>query len=221
MQKELNVINLLLIIFLLNTFNISAQNKINGTYYKTDGTGYFFENYIFFNSNIFSYEEGGDLGVNHYGKGHYEINKDSLILNFDLTELIIKDYHKYKYYKNNNDYITVRVNLYDLNNVPIKNQRLSIISKNLFFDSDVNGQLIFKLNKEKKLIKLSISNNFLGYDIKIWADRNYEIDVYLNLDNYGTAIKNQILKYKILEQTDDFIKLKNYNNVLKLIKQSE
>ena len=219
MQKELNVINLILIVFLLNTLNISAQNKINGTYSKTDGTGYFFENYIFLDSNIFSYEKGGDLGINYYGKGHYLINKDSLILNFDLTELIFSDYHRYKSYKNNNDYITVKVNLYDLNNTPIKNQRLSIISENIYFDSDVNGQLKFKLNKEKKLIKLSISNNFLGYDIEIWADRNYEIDAFLNIKNSAISIKNQIMKYKIVEITSNFITLKDHDNINKILKK--
>ena len=35
------------------------------------------------------------------------------------------------------------------------------------------------------------------------------------------ALKNQVLKYKIIEYTNDFIKIKKDNRVIKLIKQSE
>ena len=79
----------------------------------------------------------------------------------------------------------------------------------------------FNFEKDKKQLEFNIESIGFGYNFSILKNRNYEIDVYLNLDNYGTAIKNQIIKYKIVEQTDDFIKLKNTNGIIKLVKQSE
>jgi hypothetical protein len=221
MQKEQSVIRLLLLVFLTCGFNMSAQKKILGKYSFVDGTGYFFENYSFDKLGLFEYEKGGDLGVSAFGKGHYFTRNDSLILNYDLTELRVNDYHKYKYYLNNKDSIRVKINLYDLNRKPVHDTPVSIFSEKLSKKTDKDGTVEFLLKKGEKQIGFNVANIGFGYDFSIWKDRNYEIDVFLNLDNYGVPYKDQIIKYEIIELKEDYIILKSGKEILKLDKQRE
>ena len=220
MQKVKNVIKIISILFPLVLF---SQKKIEGKYYIYNENHFhgISTNITFFKNGTFLYNQSQDFGNIDYGKGHYQIKNDSLILNYDLTELKINDYHKYKYYQNNKDSVEIKINVHDLNDEIIPKHPILILSEKIDFESNKNGQIRFKLKKEKKKIEVSVPNALFGYQIKIWKNRNYEIDVFLNMINSGTAIKNQIVRYKILEQTDDFIKLKSNSGIIKLVKQSE
>ncbi|MBQ0907656.1 hypothetical protein KBJ98_02945 [Flavobacterium sp. F-328] len=62
-------------------------------------------NYFDLNANgTFEYHSGACLGDDEFGKGHYQIKKDSLFLNYDLTELEYKSYYKSKEYFNADDW---------------------------------------------------------------------------------------------------------------------
>ena len=221
MQEEQNVIKFLLFFFLMCIFNVSAQKKIIGKYSFIDGTGYFFENYSFDKSGLFDHKKGGDLGVSSFGRGHYLIRNDSLILNYNLTKLKTNDYHKFKYYLNNKDSISVRINIYDLEKNPVYGTAIAVFSKKLLKRSNKDGAVEFYLKKEKQQIEFNVSNIGFGYDFSIWKNRNYEIDVFLNTDNYGVPYKNQLIKYKIIEQTDKLLKLESNSGVMELTKQYE
>lgn len=225
LQKGQNVIKtyISLLVFLMFYISIYSQTLLNNKYtycYGSVDNGEC-KTYTLKKNGIFLIETDGELGRIDYSKGHYFIKNDSLILNYDLTELKVNDFHKYKYYENNKDSIKVSINIFDLEKKPIKGNSVAIYSEKIVKYSNKDGFLEFNLKKEKKQLEFNVASRGFGYDFSIWKNKNYEIDVYLNLDNYGKAIKNQIVKYKILEQTDDFIKLKNYNGVMKLIKQSE
>lgn len=221
MQKELRVIKVLFFVFLMCIFNAFGQKNIIGEYSFVDGTGYFFENYSFDESGLFDHEKGGDLGISSFGKGHYQIKNDSLILSYDLTELKTNDYHKLKYYLNNKDSIKVAINIYDLDKRPVYGTAVSIFSEKVLKRSNKDGVVEFYLKKEKKQQKFNVSNIGFGYNFSIWKNRNSEIDVYLNLKNFGTAIKNQVIKYQIIEHSKEYIKLKSKKQLLKLVKQTQ
>jgi hypothetical protein len=57
------------------------------------------------------------------------------------------------------------------------------------------------------------------------GNSNYNIDVFMNKSTvqfgHPSLIKNQIIKYKIVEYKDDFIKLKSNSGIIKFVKQSE
>lgn len=219
-QKVKNAIKIILILLPLILF---SQKKIEGKY-NIHKENYFHDistNFTFFKNGTFAYEQSQDFGIQQFGSGHYFINKDSLMLNYDLTKLMNNSYHVYKYYKNNKDSITIKLNIYDYNGKIISNQPIIILSDKTDYVSNKYGKVEINMKKENKQIELNIPDSLFGYNFKIFKDCNYEIDVFLNTENLGIGIKNQIMKYKIVEQKDDFIKLKNTNGIIKLVKQTE
>lgn len=224
MLKEQNVIKFLsTVTFFCLSVNLYCQTEIIGRYSSVMLYQEYYKYFDFNKKGIFEYHSGASLGDDEFGKGHYQIKNDSLIFNYDLTELKYKSYHKAKEYYNSKDIVTIKVivkdfkgNIMTNTNVYIKEDKIGHI---LGEKSFVN----FKLKKEKKGFFLDISN--LGYDsykLKLSKLKNYEIEVFLKkASTISRAIKNQIIKYKILEYTNDFIKLKSNNGVIKLVKQSE
>ena len=101
MHKEQNVIkSLLIVVIICLSNNLYCQKKIIGNYSSLKAYQEHYKYYKFNENGIFEYHSGASLGDDEYGKGHYQIKNDSLILNYDLTELKLKSYHKIKEYYN-------------------------------------------------------------------------------------------------------------------------
>ena len=81
-----------LLVFMIFCSAVFSQSVLNGRYIKCYGA---VDNgeclfYTFNKNGIFETDTEGELGKVSYGKGHYTIKNDSLILNYDLTELKYK-----------------------------------------------------------------------------------------------------------------------------------
>ena len=228
MHKEQNVIKIYLILFLLSIIKISAQEKIEGDYLIVDGTGYFFENYSFDKNKIFFWKKGGDLGISEHGKGHYQIKNDSLILNYDLTELKYESYYKLKKFYNAKDSIQVNLRVKDFENNPLN--EITVFTDPAGQSTNVNDKglanLIFKKGSFKDKIKLNVDGAFWAECVIVLdSDTNYNIDVFMNKSeiiglSHPKAIKGFKINYKIIENSKHKLKLKNSDQVLTLKKQS-
>jgi len=230
MHKEQNVIKILLtvVVFYLSS-NLYCQKKIIGKYSSLMGYQEYY-NYFDFNKNgVFEYHSGADLGDDEFGKGHYQIKNDSLILNYDLTELKEESYFKAKKYYNSKDSIKVNLNIYSSNKEPLYKIIVYSFPNYQSTESDKQGTAHLKLKKGsyKEKVALHIDGVFWAKQIiYLDSDTNYNLDVFMNksvIQGFGhpKALKNQIIKYKIVEFNKDFIKLENINGFMKLIKQSE
>ena len=224
MLKEQNVIKLLLTVtFFCLSINLYCQKEIIGRY---SSLMLYQEHYNYFDFNengIFEYHSGADLGDDKFGKGHYQIKNDSLILNYDLTELKYNSYHKAKEYYNSKDIVTIKVIVKDFKGNINTNTNVYIQEDKIGHILGEKGLVNFRLKKEKKDFFLDASN--LGYDsykLKLSKLKNYEIEIFLKqASTVSKAIKNEIKKYKIVEYKDDFIKLKSNSEIIKLVKQSK
>ena len=99
MQKVQNVNRILFLFFLLGISNsIFSQKTLEGRF--VGNTNW----YQFHTDNTFDYADVGELGTERYGKGHYTLSKDSLILKYDLTEAKCPGYHIIKTYRWLQDY---------------------------------------------------------------------------------------------------------------------
>jgi len=221
MLKGLNVINLFLVIFLTIVLRLPAQNKISGNYVFIDGTGYYFEKYSFNDKGVFDYQKGGDLGVMLFGKGHYLIRNDSIVLNYDLSRLEDNSYHKFHTYVNSSESINLKIKVFDIDKKPISG--VSVYNTKGKYGSLTNneGLVHLKFKKGHEQLKIEVSNICCGnYSFYINTNLNYNISVYLSESlNNPQAIKNEIRKYKILKLDDLQLKLKNKDQVLVFKKQ--
>ncbi len=111
-QKEQNAIRRLIIflIFIVFYSPIFSQSLLNNTYSHCYGV---VDNgtcviYNFKENGIFEKDVEGELGKTSYAKGHYIVKNDSLVLNYDLTELKYESYFKAQKYFNTKDSIEVR-----------------------------------------------------------------------------------------------------------------
>lgn len=219
MQRGKSVKQSLIVIMLLFfTCLIYSQKKIQGVYWVDYELKDFGKSFTFQQNGIFKTESSGHLGVTDYAKGHYFIKNDSLILNYNLTELKTNDYHTYKYYANNKDTFKVKITIRDMNSSPLNDIAVLSLQNKIDKTSDKNGIIEFSLKKRKEKIKIFVANDNLGYYFSIWANKNYEIDVFLRQDNYATAFKGDVFKYKIIKLAKEEIKLKTQNSVLVLKK---
>lgn len=184
---------------------------------------------ILFHSNgTFDYRDEAELGTERYGKGHYTLTKDSLFLNFDLTEIKYEGYHISKSYLSSPDSMLMDIFVYNLEkNEVLPNTKIMILEIGFkTFITDTTGKVRFTIPKEEKERTLIITHNdntndFHGrYSIVLSQyPRNYEIKVFLNDEVWGSAIKNDIWKYKIKKFKKDYIKLQSKNgSLLKLEK---
>ncbi len=180
-----------------------------GNFYSSDKMGDNSSLYKFKENNIFEYQESGCLGVSMQGKGHYLIKHDSLILNYDLTELQESSYHKIRTYITSKDSVQIKINIFDENKKPLN--YVSVYSDKKSKISNEKGEVVFKFlsnKKDKKIIVFSMS-----YDVDIIVINtglNYNIDVFL-MENSIKFIKNDIIKYKIDSIAKNKIYLKRKN----------
>lgn len=223
MRKGRNV-NVLIFLTIFCSCNIYCQNKLTGKYTSIAPLQEHYNYYIFYKNGIFDYHSGASLGDNEYGKGHYYIKNDSLILNYDLTELNENGHHSYKTYRNSNDSIQVKINTFDLDRKIISG--ISVVGnlkKRYGVLSNKKGAAYLKFKKRKEKKKITISDLCCGnYSFTINSKLNYEIDVFLRKTlNNPKGIKYEIKKYKIIEFSENYIKLKSNNRIIKLNKQLE
>lgn len=227
MQKVKNV-KLFLFLFILFSNNIIfSQHKIVGKYkvnnnpkYIVDGGEY--SSYEFFKKNIFEKKIYGEFGLISFGKGHYYTKNDSLILNYNLTKLKEESFYKLKKYYNSKDSILLELKISDFNKNLLHN--ISVIGD---FESrygtlsDYEGKAFLKFKKEKGIQKITISDLCCGnYSFYVDTELNSKIDIYLSKGfKKPKLIKKEVKKYKIIEITKEYIKLKDRKKEFILIKQ--
>lgn len=206
-QKGLNVNKLIILLLILfNTSLCFSQKNISGTYSIEYKLKYFNSNYTFYENGIFESKSSGDVGISNYGKGHYLIKKDSLFLNYDLTELEADSYHKVKHYKNSDTQIKIELKLFDL----YKNQVEEVEVLNDVINTrerpDKEGKIIYYFPNKRGWVTFRVLNYWFGaYEFTLNTNLNSEVEVYLRRSQ-GVGIKNSIYKYKILEFNEDHIK---------------
>ena len=179
-------------------------------------------NYFDFNANgTFEYHSGASLGDDEFGKGHYKIKKDSLFLNYDLTELEYKSYYMSKEYFTSEDLKTIKIAIRDL-------EESSIVDANIYIPNERNGYVqgndgivVFSLKKQNQEVSIEISNlGYENYKLTLSKVKNHEIEVFLKKSStVSKAFKDEIKEYKILELTNNKIKLEQNVKVVELIKQ--
>ncbi|MDO4782281.1 MAG: hypothetical protein Q4A09_03570 [Capnocytophaga felis] len=168
-----------------------------------------------------------DFGVSQYGKGYYALTKDSLILNYNLTEIKYAGYHILKPYLNLKDSIQVDVIVYDIDKNVLPNTQV-FIPKGIWAKTltDNKGKAQLKIKKEDAFNDLVIINNnvnamFFIRDINL--SFCYEIEVFLTKDfsEMTMGIKNTIQKYKILKNKKDYLELQQPNGTILKLKKVE
>ena len=179
-------------------------------------------NYFDFNANgTFEYHSGASLGDDEFGKGHYQIKKDSLFLNYDLTELEYKSYYKSKEYFNAEDLITIKIAVRDLEGSNTVDANIYIPNESNGYVQGKDGFVAFSLKKQNQVVSIEISNlGYENYKLTLSKFKNHEIEVFLKKSStVSKAIKNEIKKYKIIEFLEDRIKLIHNGKILQLYKQ--
>lgn len=210
----------LLLLFFISTYAFTfAQRKIEGKYYIKEKEMHIeccaTDTYTFYSNGIFDYAEEGELGIVHYGKGHYTLTKDSLVLNYDLTEVKYPGYYIAKPYTNYKDYITLNLTVYDLEKKPLPNVDVSLFKEGAPTggDTDENGKLIIKVPKtNEKCALLLIYNHESMYKVEsIDLNLCYDLEFYLtktpmSFFDIGNAIKDEVSRFKIVKlRGDEFV----------------
>lgn len=232
MQKGKNVKKAIILVGLICSINLGySQKKLEGVFAICSGIVDNGEclKFQFFKNGIFKRNTTGELSEIDYGKGHYFIRNDSLVLNYDLTELKEESYFKAKKYYNYKDSITISLSVYDFNKKPIYNLGVYSFPKYKSTESNKKGKayLRFKKQKIKEKIALYLEGEFLAKQIiYLDYDANYIIDAYMSTSEIPAfghlrAYKNQINKYKILKISEEEIKLKTQNSFLLLKKRKD
>lgn len=223
--KERSVIKkVILLTFLFIYTTINSQSLLSGNYSYCYGVTDNGECKIFSfkNNGVFQTEIQGELGKINYGKGHYQIKNDSLVLNYDLTKLKTNSYHKHKTYINDSD--SIKVNVRVISHSEKTRPNISVYnSKDRYGElTDKNGLACLAFKKQAGNKKIQVSDLCCGnYSFEIDTKLNYEIEVYLSEGlNKPKAIKHQIEKYKILKLNKKQLKLKKGEQIITLKKQS-
>ncbi len=221
-QKGVNAIKT--IFFLSLHISVFSQSDLKGEYNYCDGV---VDNgtcqvYTFKKNGVFKLNTLGELGKINHGKGNYFIKNDSLILSYNLTELKEESFHKLKKYYNSKDSILVELKISDFNKKLLSN--ISVIGdleSRYGVLSDYEGKAFLKFKKEKGIKKISISDLCCGnYSFYVNTEFNSKIDIYLSKGfRKPKLIKNEINKYKIIEITKKYIKLKDRKKEFSLMKQ--
>ena len=221
--KELNVIKFYLsfLTFLVISQLIYSQSTLKGKYSSLMPYQEHYNYFKFSENGEFEYHSGASLGDDEFGKGHYQIKNDSLILNYDLTELKTNSFHKYKTYSNDSDSINLSIKVFDLSEKPRSNIEVynSKDRYGVLTDKDGFSNLSFKKQAGSK--KIEFSDICCGrHSFTIDTTFNYVIEVYLaEGSNKPQAIKDQIVKYQIIKNSKNKLKLKNGDQVLTLEKR--
>lgn len=218
MPKVKSVINKTLFILIVvgNSLVSFTQEKIDGKYSFIDGTGEFYTYYEFFKDEIFTYEHGGDVGRENFGKGHYFIKNDSLILNYNLTKLEENSYHKIKYYENYENQAKIELKIFDLNKTPIEEVEVINNVNNSRDKPNKDGTIIYFFPKNSGWVKFRVLNYWFGsHEFTITTNINSQVEVYLRRSS-GAGIKDVIFKYRILELNSEKLKLETKSGIMTL-----
>lgn len=227
MPKEQNAIKLLLTLSFFCFISYAySQIEIEGRYSSLMPYQEYYNYFDFDKNGTFEYHSGADLGENEFGKGHYRIKNDSLILNYDLTKLKYESYFKAKKYYNSKDSIVINVKINNFKKDPLKNIMVYSFPNYVSAKSNINGITFIKLKKGSRedKIELHIEGEFWAKQILyLNGDSNYNLEVFMNKSTiigfgHPSAIKNQIVSYKIVEYEDDFIKIDSGKGIIKLVK---
>lgn len=217
MLKAINVVKWVIIsIILFYSISLFSQKTLEGKFYVEYDLKEFGTSYEFTTDGIFKYSHSGHLGLIEYGQGHYSIIKNSLILNYDLTELEENSYHKYKIYKNSTDSVQIKFNINNMKNIPL--EEVSIVGdlkSGYGVISNHIGEAQLKFKKMKGSKKIEISGLCCeSYSLIIDTELNYMVELFLR-DNFNNpiGIKNEIQKFKILDLSNDQIKIENKGGI--------
>ena len=215
-QNATNKITLLLFVFMVMG-NMFGQKPLENYYFNKETSNWdFSDSYLFNKDGTFERESSGDVAIVEYGKGHYTLTKDSLILNYDLTEIRIRGYHILHPYTRFEDSLELRMTMYNIDNKLLKNRskvRYTINGKTRSTGrSDDEGKIRIAYPKGKGIVNLDVCYNLSCYSFDLPMDDSYEIDVFLSeLESYyhGKAIKNTIERFKVIKHKKDYIILEN------------
>lgn len=212
------------IFFLLIGPLLFGQKEINGMYSDLAPLQEHYSYYSFNKEGTFEYHSGASLGDDYYGFGHYAISNDFIILNFDsIPEIESSGYYQFKRWTNDQDNISLKFNVYDLNKNKLSGAAIVIPSEKFgTLIQGGKGELELPTKNIKQVEKLRIS--LLGYETQeLVFDRsfNYEFEIYLRESSSGTAIINQIDTLKITQWGDDFFEVKGKGNKVILWKKRE
>ncbi|TDE00385.1 hypothetical protein [Flavobacterium sandaracinum] len=212
---------LLYIVVVFSSNCMLCQKQIVGRYSSLMSNQEYY-NYFDFNAKgTFEYHSGASLGDDEFGKGHYQIKKDSLFLNYNLTELEYKSYYKSKEYFNAKDLVTIKIAIRDLEGISNNNANIYIPNERNGYVQGKDGFVTFDLKKENQEVSIEISNlGYENYKLTLSKFKNHEIEVFLKKSStISKAIKNEIKEYKILELTKNKIKLEQNGKLVELVKQ--
>ena len=226
MQKVQNVNRILFLFFLLGISNsMFSQKALEGRF--VGNTNW----YQFHTDNTFDYADVGELGTERYGKGHYTLSKDSLILKYDLTEAKCPGYHIIKTYQNLRDSIDIKLNIYDFDKKPLPNTKVLLFKGNGkdsgMADIDGKVRLTVEKNNETSTYLMFYYNDTMYKIPEIDLYLSYEIDVFLSKISFiepfekGYAIKDAIQKYKILKNKKDYLELQQPDGTILKLKKVE
>lgn len=220
MRKERSVIKSVFIIFILCSFSqFYGQKSIEGRYSNLMPNQEHYNFFDFKKNGIFEYHSGASLGDDKYGKGHYQIKNDSLILNYDLTEPIKIGYHISKIWRNNKDSICIKFVLFDLNHKVLDPPAASVMYKDSLSKygysgvaANNSGVAVFRLKKEKNNLQFMLSNlGYKPYNLIVDRNYNYEISVFMQNQGEGLPILNQTDTLEIVKQGRKYLEVKNKN----------
>lgn len=222
MQKVKSVIkNIILFSIFLVSANSSSQKIEEGIYQNGNNPAYVGEAAVityfkFDNKGLFKRKTVGEFGIKDYGKGHYYVKNDSLVLNYNLTELKTESYHKLKKYYNSKDSLQIKLKIYNFNGKVVPDANFQVYKFPDYSTADVNNKNVFILkNKKKTKERINVIIEALGYDrhdIYLDADKSYDIEVFMaEIEDIELprAYKGDVVKFKVVEITNDYIKLKN------------
>ena len=218
-HKDLNVIKISLLFFFCFALESFSQEKIQGKYSVPIIFAY--EYYLFEKDGTFEYHSGADLGDDIYGKGHYQIKNDSLILNYDLTKLKTNSYVKYKTYSNDSDSTILIVKVFNQKGIGLPNVSVFNLKDRYGEATDNDGQAVLKFKKQAGSKKIEASHLCCSrHSFDIDTKLNYEIEVYLAEGlNKPLAIKDQVEKYEIIKNSKHKLELKKGDQIITLNKQ--
>lgn len=191
----------------------SAQNAIRGEYSASFYEGYFSERYFFKGDGTFSKRVVGDMGISHFGEGEYHLDKDTLVLNFNRTQLKDNSYSRHNSYYNSKDSVSVLLRVFDYANNLLADVSTYCFSTSQEVKTNSSGEAMFIYDKDAQSeILFSVHlNGYQDHRFSLRLDKNYEIDVFLSPSMlylpHPKAIKNEVLKYKVEELSRDRIVL--------------
>ena len=209
-QKKIKEVFYILFLF----FNIfcHGQEKIEGHYKLDDVKFPRLETnvtvFIFYKNGIFEDTTAMELSgfIPNNGKGHYFLSKDSLILNYDLSELKYEPYCKIKQYANySTDSVKLNITVYDENGKLVPNIYVLSDYENKFTDKE--GKVLFKhikKDEDREILVRNQEKNYYFYK-SLKGNRNYEIEIFLSPTTpYNPVQKDQISRSRVIEATENY-----------------